>query len=240
MAKEYWLKFGTGNPADSSGLAPTFIIFRSWTGGVVSPPGITQQIASYGLYRFEFTPSFPIVFVADGATTGLTDANRYLSGTLDPLDLVDERLAEVGSTVLAVGATLSSLGLTLIPSQGLSLMGFGNTLVGIGTTHTGQGVTLLGYASTLLGYGASIYAQGQSGFADGTEILARLGTTASSFGTTSVDPGTVYGYLKRLQEVQEGDASFNKTSGVWSIQTRGGTLLQEKTVTNAANTVTKT
>jgi hypothetical protein len=183
MAKEYWLKFGTGNPTDTSGLSPTLTIFRSWTGGVLVAPGITQPIASYGLYRFEYTPSFPIVFVADGATTGLSAASRYLSGTLDPLDLVDERLSEVGTTLLSIGVS--------------------NTV-------------------------------------DLTPILDRLGTTASSFGSTSVDPGTVYGFLKRLQELQEGDASFNKTTGVWSIQTRGGTLLQEKTVTNGANTVTKT
>ncbi len=219
MAKEYWLKFGTGNPADTVGLSPTFIVFKSWTGGAVSPPGITQQIASYGLYRFEFTPSFPIVFVADGATTGLSAANRYLTGSLDPLDLIDERLSEVGSTQLGIGGTLAAIGLTQIPSQGLSLLA--------------QGLTLTGY-------GVSIYAQGAFGSTNFTEILARIGTTASSFGTTAVDPGTVYGYLKRSQELQEGDASFNKTTGVWSIQTRGGTLLQEKTLTNASNTVTKT
>jgi hypothetical protein len=175
MAKEYWLKFGTGNPADTSGLSPTFIIFRSWTGGVVPPPGITQPIASFGLYRFEFTPSFPIVFVADGATTGLSTSNRYLTGSLDPLDLVDERISEIGSTLLGVGS-----------------------------------------------------------------VADVIGTTASSYGTTGVDPGTVMGYLKRLQELQEGDASFNKTTGVWQIQTRGGTLLQSKTLTNTASAVTKT
>ena len=219
MAKEYWLKFGTGNPSDTSGLSPTLSIFRSWTGGVLTAPGITQPIASYGLYRFEYTPSFPIVFVADGATTGLTAANRYLTGALDPLDLVDERLQEVGSTLLGVGSTLAAVGLTLIPSQGLSLIA--------------QGLTLTGY-------GVSIYAQGQSGVANFTEVLARLGTTASSYGSTSVDPGDVYGYLKRLQELQEGDSDFNKTTGTWQIETRGGTLLREKTLTNSASAVTKT
>lgn len=187
MAKVYWLKFGQGSPADTSGLSPTFTVFRSHTGGVVSPPGITQVIASYGLYQFEYTPSFPIVFVADGATTGLTNANRYLTGSLDPLDLVNERLAEVGSTLIGIGSTLS---------------GIGNTVSSFDTSV--------------------------------------LGTTASSFGSTSVDPGSVMGYLKRLQENLEGDSNFNKTTGVWQIMTRGGTLLQEKTVTNAANAVTKT
>ncbi len=220
MAKQYWLKFGTGNPTDTSGLNPTLTIFRSHTGGVLSAPGITQPIASYGLYRFEYTPSFPIIFVADGATTGLAAASRYLVGTLDPLDLLDERMNES----LALGTTAVALG---------------TTSVAIGTTQVGQGVTLLGYASTLLGYGVSIYAQGSSAGSDVTEVLNRLGTTASSFGTTGVDPGTVMGYLKRVQENQEGNASFNKSTGVWQIQTRGGTLLREKTMTNAANSVTK-
>lgn len=213
MAKEYWLKFGTGNPADTAGLSPTFIQFRSWTGGTVSPPGITQPIATCGLYRFEYTPSFPIVFVADGATTGLSSANRYLTGSLDPLDLVDERLAEVGSTLLGTGSTLAAIGLTQIPSLGASLTALGVT----------NGFNIVNIGTTIASFDLSV-----------------LGTTASSFGSTSVDPGTVMGYLKRLQELQEGDASFNKTTGVWSIQTRGGTLLQEKTVTNGANTVTKT
>lgn len=192
MAKVYWLKFGTGSPADTSGLAPTFTVFRSHTGGVVSPPGITQPIASYGLYQFEFSPSFPIVFVADGATTGLTNANRYLSGSLDPLDMVNERVDQV----LALSNTLM-----IINVQQLSDLG---TII----TQTAD--------------------------------LTVLGTTASSFGSTSVDPGNIMGYLKRIQENLEGDSNFNKTTGVWQIMTRGGTLLQEKTVTNAANAVTKT
>lgn len=227
MAKEYWLKFGTGNPTDTSGLTPTLVIFRSWTGGVVAAPGITQPIASYGLYRFEYTPSFPIIFVADGFTTGLSSANRYLTGTLDPLDLVDEMLSQVGSTLSVVGSTVAA-----ISAQG-------NTLIAIGTTQIGQGTTLLGYASTLLGYGESIYAQGLSGAFNATEILNRIGSTASSFGTTLVDPGDLFGYVKRNLEAFEGNQNFNKTTGAWQIQTRGSTLLREKTVTNAANAVTK-
>lgn len=273
MAKEYWLKFETGNPT-TLGLAPTFTVFRSWTGGAVSPPGITQQLASYGLYRFEFAPSFSIVFVCDGATSSLTNANRYVVGTLDPLDSVDERLAEFGSTLVAIGTTGVALGTTMVAigtthvAQGTTLIAIGTTNIALGTTSValgttsialgttavaigstglafGQtnavmGLTLLGYGLTLLGYGTSIYAQGQSGGANFTDLLNRIGTTASSFGTTSVDPGDMFGFLKRLQELQEGQASFDKSTGTWLIQTRGATLLRSRTLSNSASSVTKT
>lgn len=211
MAKEYWLKFGTGNPESTSGLSPTFTLFGSWTGGLVSAPGITAPFPSLGLYRFEYTPSFPIVFVADGATTGLSAANRYLTGSLDPLDLVDERLSEVGTTLLGVGSTLADIGLTLLPSMGQTLVGIGNTVASIGLSN----------------------------IVDLTPVLTLIGTTASSIGSTGVDPGDMMGYLKRLQELQEGDADFNKTTGVWQIESRGGTLLREKTLANTASAVTK-
>lgn len=76
--------------------------------------------------------------------------------------------------------------------------------------------------------------------AQGVTITANIGTTASSFGATNVDPSTLYGYLKRLQEWNEGDASFNKSTGQWEISSRGAsTLLRVKTLTNATSLVTK-
>lgn len=165
MAQEYWIKFGSGNASLTTGLSPTFVLFNSWTGGAIAAPGITQPISGYGLYRFEYSPSFSIVFQCDGATTGLINADRYITGSLNPSSSVDERL---------------------------------------------------------------------------NDILADIGTTASSFGSTSVDPGTLYGYLKRLQEFMEGNASFNKTTGVWDIYSRGSsTLLREKTLLNSAGNASK-
>lgn len=265
MAKEYWLKFETGNPV-TLGLAPTFTVFKSWTGGAVSPPGITQPLASYGLYRFEFAPSFSIIFVCDGATSALSSANRYIVGSLDPLDSLDERLSEVGSTLVAVGNTAIALGTTAVAlgtthvAQGTTIIALGTTAVALGATavaigttglavgttalafgltNSVMGVTLTGYASTIYGYGVSIYAQGASAGL-GAEILNRIGTTASSFGSTGTDPGDVYGFLKRLQELQEGQASFDKTTGIWQIQTRGATTLRSRTLLNSASSVTKT
>lgn len=67
-----------------------------------------------------------------------------------------------------------------------------------------------------------------------------LGFTNSSIGSTATDPVDLYGLLKREQEILEGDATFNKTTGVWDIMTRGGTTIQTKVLTNSTGTVTKT
>lgn len=67
-----------------------------------------------------------------------------------------------------------------------------------------------------------------------------VGTTASSFGNTATDPATLYGYLKRLQEFNEGNATFAKSSGTWDIYSRGSsTMLIEKVLTDSTATTTK-
>lgn len=54
-----------------------------------------------------------------------------------------------------------------------------------------------------------------------------------SIGTTAIDPSTLVGFVKRLQELLEGDATFEKSTGIWSIYSRGAsTLLRTKTLTN--------
>lgn len=71
-------------------------------------------------------------------------------------------------------------------------------------------------------------------------ITAEIGTTASSFGSTAVDPGTLYGYLKRLQELGEGNATFDKTTSVWSIYSRGSsTQLASKTFADNSGNIVK-
>lgn len=68
----------------------------------------------------------------------------------------------------------------------------------------------------------------------------KVGTSADSFGSTSVDPSTIFGYVKRNLEFQEGDATFNKSSGIWDIYSRGSsTLLREKTLANSTSQVSK-
>lgn len=54
-----------------------------------------------------------------------------------------------------------------------------------------------------------------------------------SIGTTAIDPSTVIGWLKRLQELQEGNAQYIKSTGIWNIYSRGSsTLLRVKTLSN--------
>lgn len=191
MAKQYAIAFGNGALTTTSGLAPTFIHFiRLDTGGTLTPPGITQIIANVGAYKFEYTPSFPIYFEIDGATTGLGSA-RYIKGQLDPIDRIDEIVEPIGTSLGALSSTMSSVASTLA---------FGMT-----------------------------------------SILGSIGTTASSFGTNVTDPATLYGYLKRLQEVAEGDGAYAKASGVWTIYDRAGSVtLAIKTLSDGAAEVTKT
>jgi hypothetical protein len=68
----------------------------------------------------------------------------------------------------------------------------------------------------------------------------RVGFSTDSFGSTAIDPASMYGYLKRALEFMEGNSSFDKTSGVWTIYSRGSsTLLTTKTLTNSSGNVTK-
>lgn len=70
-------------------------------------------------------------------------------------------------------------------------------------------------------------------------IDQKIGFPTDSIGTTNIDPTTALGWLRRNQEFEEGLAYFDKTTGIWSIQTRGATTFQTRTLTNAAGSVTK-
>ncbi len=62
-----------------------------------------------------------------------------------------------------------------------------------------------------------------------------------SIGSTSVDPSTVIGFLKRLQENLEGNEVYTKSTGLLDIYSRGSsTLLAEKTLANNTSQATKT
>jgi hypothetical protein len=68
----------------------------------------------------------------------------------------------------------------------------------------------------------------------------RLGYLQDSVGSTSADPTSIFAYLRRSQEVQEGSATFDKSSGVWNVFARGATLLLfQRNFVNSAATVTK-
>lgn len=68
----------------------------------------------------------------------------------------------------------------------------------------------------------------------------RVGTTGDTVGSTSADPSTIFGYVKRLQEFDEGNSTFSKTTGNWLVKTRGNTLLASKTLTDSGGVVSKT
>jgi len=72
------------------------------------------------------------------------------------------------------------------------------------------------------------------------DLMTNVGTTASSLGFTAADPSTLFGLMKRVQENLEGTGSYAKSTGIWSIQTRGGTLLATRTLANTSTTSTKT
>lgn len=71
-------------------------------------------------------------------------------------------------------------------------------------------------------------------------VAAAIGTNSDSYGSTSADPTTLFGYLKRSLEFNEGNATYTKSSGTWDIYSRGSsTLLIEKTLSDSSVSTTK-
>ena len=103
---------------------------------------------------------------------------------------------------------------------------------GVGVTMTAIGVSSLALGNTILSINQI-----------GSSFVSYIGSTASSFGTTSVDPSTIFGYLKRLQELLEGDQTFAAGIGQWQLYNRGAlgttTLLRVKNILNNGALVTK-
>lgn len=224
----YWLRFGSGNPQTTTGLAPTFLAFNSFSGTAITPPGITETPAGSGLYRFEYAPTFSIAFIADGNTTGLQNAVRYVSGAIDRNDRIDESVFALGTTLTAIGVTAAATGAT-VTAIGTTLAAQGGTLVAIGNSLAAIGVTVGAIGVTVAGLGVSL-----------NVVIAGIGSTASPFGGTSADPVDLFGYVRRIQEFLEGNQTFNKTSGAFAIYSRGGaTLLAQKAINNDASGVTR-
>lgn len=89
--KIYYLKFGSGDPAPYTGLFPTFTVFNAQGLTAIAAPGVTELPAGTGLYQFSYGPTQAVVFKADGGA-GLSAGDRYISGTLDPIQAVDQQL----------------------------------------------------------------------------------------------------------------------------------------------------
>lgn len=108
------------------------------------------------------------------------------------------------------------------------LTAYGNTAL--------QGMSNLG--TTML---TSFAGLGNTMFYGFSGIDAKLGATNASFGSTNTDPTSIFGFVKRLQEFNEGNSTFNKATGVWDVYSRGSsTLLTEKTLADSSGTVSKT
>lgn len=99
--KTYWLKFGPDDPRSYTGLSPSFITFQTENGGTLAPPGVTERITGTGLYQFSHGSTLSISFIVDGGAT-LSLSNRYISGSLDPVQTVDQQL---GYTTDSIGST---------------------------------------------------------------------------------------------------------------------------------------
>jgi hypothetical protein len=82
------------------------------------------------------------------------------------------------------------------------------------------------------------YVRGTLDSSDSLDLT--IGYTASSFGDTLVEPGDIFGSVKRNRENLEGNSGFLKSSGQWSIYSRGfSTLLTVKTLTQDTTGITK-
>lgn len=263
---KYWFSF-TPNPADSAGLAPTFLNFLNADGTTSAPPGITQIHTGTGIYSFDFTPTQSVAFRIFAATTGI-DANlRYVVGSLELEDSVGTTVIGVGNTSIALGSSNFALGTTNLAfgttnfAIGTSLIAQGNTLFALGSTNVAIGTTLTAIGTSLVAQGNTLFAIGTSGVAQGVinstligqlglsvaafssslgALSAFIGDTTSVYGSNLADPVTLFGYGKRVVEFLEGNQTFNKTTGAWSIYSRSyATLLITKSLVNNAAGVTR-
>lgn len=287
MAKTYYMRFGSGDPRTYTGLSPTFLIF-SQNGTNVTPPSIAEVTGATGIYSFSWGTTTSIAFLADAATTSPGSSGRYVVGSLDPADRIDE----VGSTLIAFGTTLVAIGTSNIAlgttnvalgttnvAIGTSNISLGTTNVALGTSNIALGTTNFALGTTAVAIGTSSIALGTTAVAIGTSnialgttnialgtsnvalgtsnfaanttllamgtsnayIIASIGSSNSSFGTNTTDPTDLFGYLKRVQELLEGNNTYTKSTGVLDIYSRGSSqLLREKTFANNSTQVTKT
>ena len=227
-SKNYYMRFSTGNPADTSGLAPTFIVFSAPAGATTAPS--ISELSSTGIYTFSYECLGSIAFVADGATTGLTSADRYVVGALDISDRNDQFIGDFGDAVSA--STLFGLG-NYAKAVGDSNIALGTTNVALGTSNIALGTTNVALGTTAVSYGVDVLAQGST-------LVARIGTTSDVIGDNSTDPTTTFGFLKRCQEYLEGDSTYTKASGSLTNYDRAGaTTTVSTTIADGTTVVTK-
>lgn len=264
MAKFYSLQFGAGDPRTFTGLAPTFLIFvRMTDGATIAPPAITESLTSSGIYQFSYGVTQPISFLADAATTSPGAAGRYVVGQIDPVDRMDEvgvTLVAIGTSNIALGTSNIALGTTGVAlgttgvALGITNVALGTTNIALGLTSIALGLTSIALGTTGVALGTTAVALGTTNVALGTTAVAigvtiesmitglslSIGSTASSFGTSSADPTDLFGYMKRIAELIQGQEQFVKGTGVLTMLDRtGGTTFVARTVSNNASLVIK-
>jgi hypothetical protein len=48
--KTYYMRFGSGDPRTYTGVAATFLLFKTSDGTNITPPGITEVPSGTGIY----------------------------------------------------------------------------------------------------------------------------------------------------------------------------------------------
>ena len=147
-SQEYFLRFGTGNPATISGLAPTFIMFRNYAGSNITSPSIAELGATSGIYKFTYDATQSIAFTADGATSSLANSDRYVSGALGVIDSVNNNVLGISSLVVNFGSSFTAFSNTFnglnasftVLNPNILALGASQLVIGtdnVGTTHPG-------------------------------------------------------------------------------------------------------
>lgn len=153
----------------------------------------------------------------------------------------------LGNTNVAIGTSNIALGMTNV-AIGLSNIALGNTNVGIGLSNIALGTTSVAIGLSNISLGTTNVAIGTSltGAVSGigssfSWISTEIGTTASTFGDSSTNPDTVFGYLRRVVEFLEGNQTYTKSSGALAFYSRGSSYtLASKTVSDTTTQTTKT
>lgn len=210
----YWFSFGA-QPSAAASLSPTFITFTNTSGATSAAPAISEKPPGSGLYTTNYGATVSMAYILDGATTGLSTSQRYIAGVFDPQDNMSATLTVMGASLSVMGGSLSVMGSSL-STMGVSLSAIGVSISAMGSTLGSIGTTLL-------------------------SSMSLIGNSTSSYGSTSIDPTTLFGFLKRNQEFWEGNQAYSKASGLMDFYSRGSsTLLKEKTITDSTSTTTKT
>ena len=132
MAKNFFVKFGNGDPRSGSSMSPTFLIFANQAGATLVPPSITELFTGSGFYTFNYQPTLAIAFLVDAGSTLQTSApttDRYVSGSIDPVLLTDQQGASILFQASLILGSINTSASLVLNSIGSSMDSFGNTAI---------------------------------------------------------------------------------------------------------------